>query len=129
MTNTALEAIASSSGKKKLKRQCFDLTLLLELEDKVITTIVIGPLDDHRFYARSAFPHYGALAKAKLLFTVSFYSQLVSSYMCPKDIFFVDLQPKAGILKGGDYSATWLRGERSKVMRGWGKSQFDMCFY
>ena len=54
--------------------------------------MVIGPLDDDKYRARSVFTHMGALANAVRLFIASFHNQLLYPKMCPIYIF-VNLQP------------------------------------
>ena len=62
------------------------------LDNNVITAMVIRPLDDHTYCARSAFNHLGALAKAVRLFIAKLRGQLMCSQTCADDIV-IDLQP------------------------------------
>ena len=56
-------------------------------ENKGITTMAIGPLDDHTYCARSAFTHLGALAKAVGLFIASLHNHPIYPKMCLIGIF------------------------------------------
>ena len=49
--------------------------------------MVIGPLDDRRYCAKSAFTQLGALAKAVRLFIVPLHNQSMYRKMCSIDIF------------------------------------------
>ena len=64
---------------------------LVSKANKVITIMVIKPLDDCTYCARSAFTQLGALVKAVRLFTASVHSQIMYPKMCSIDIY-ADLQ-------------------------------------
>ena len=57
--------------------------------NKVITTMVIGPLEDHisHILCSICFYSFGALAKALRLFIASLHNQPVYHKMCSIDIF------------------------------------------
>ena len=69
-----------------------DLHVLFDIINKVITTMVIVPLDDYTYCARSASTRLGALAKDVRLFIASLHSQLMYPKMCSVNIV-VNLQP------------------------------------
>ena len=59
---------------------------------KVITTMVIGPLDDHTYCTRSALTYLGLWRKLYDWFIASLHNQQMHPKMCFIDIF-VNLQP------------------------------------
>ena len=70
------------------------------VRNKVITTMVMGLLDDHTYCARFAVISFGALAKNVRLFMASLHSQPMALQMHAIYIF-VDFQPIGCNLKGG----------------------------
>ena len=86
-------AAGEDKGFKRRRRQMQQSSGLTGLRlYKVLTTKVIGPLDDRTYCGRSAFTELGTFAKAVRLFITSLHNQPMYLKMCTNYIF-VNLQP------------------------------------